>query len=124
MKRLLKDRQGASAVELAMTAPLYMAVLFGVAQTGLALWTQLGIEHGAEMAARCASINPSTCSSASATQNYAVSESFGLSIPASTFSLATPACGNQVSASYVYSFITLVFGSPHVTLTARSCFPK
>jgi len=53
-----------------------------------------------------------------------VSESFGLSIPSSTFTVTTPACGNQVNASYVYSFITMAFGSPSVTLTAQSCYPK
>ena len=124
MTRFYNDNGGVTAIEFAMTAPVFMLLLFGIIQVSLALWTQLGIAHGAAFAARCASLTPSTCSSSDTIQTYALSESFGLSIPKSTFTVSTPACGNQVSASYVYSFMTLAFGTPSVTLTAQSCYPK
>jgi hypothetical protein len=76
------------------------------------------------MAARCASVNSSVCGSASAVQSYAAQQSFGLNPPASAFTLPTPSCGNQVSASYTLQFLTTYFGLPAVTLTAQSCFPK
>jgi Flp pilus assembly protein TadG len=124
VKRILTDLRGVTAVEFGLTAPIFMVLLFAIVQGSLALWTQLGISHGAALAARCITFMPSTCKNASTTQAYAVSESFGLNIPASTFAVSAPACGNQVSGSYVYSFMTFVFGTPHVTLTARTCFPK
>jgi Flp pilus assembly protein TadG len=124
MKRALIDSSGATAVEFALTAPLFMMLVLGIVQVALALFTQLGIAHGAVMAARCMSLTPSTCSTSDATQTYAVSESFGLSIPKSTFTVSNPGCGNKVNARYVYSFITMAFGSPTVALTAQSCFPK
>jgi len=124
MKRALANIRGTTAIEFAMTAPLFVALVFGIIQVGLALFTQLGIAHGAEMAARCLSLTPGTCNSADATKTYAVGQSFGVNIPNSTFTVTTPACGNQVNASYVYTFITTQFGSPSVTLTAQSCYPK
>jgi Flp pilus assembly protein TadG len=119
-----RDRRGASAVEFAITAPLFFALLFGIVEAGLILWTQLGLQHATEMAARCASINATTCNSASAIQNFAAQQAFGLSVPASVFTATTPACGNQVAANYTYQFITGYFGLPSLALNAQSCFPK
>jgi hypothetical protein len=49
---------------------------------------------------------------------------FGLNVPASTFTVISPACGNQVSATYTFEFMASVAGLSSVTLTAQSCFPK
>lgn len=121
LTRFWKNDRGATAIEFAMTAPLFFATLFAIVQFGLALYTQLAIQHGAEMAARCAAIN--VCGSATATQNYAVAQSYGLDPPASTFTLTTPACGTQVTAAYVFNYVTGFTGGPTINLTARSCFP-
>jgi len=99
-------------------------ILFGIIEAGLFVWTQAGLQHASEMAARCATVNATTCGNASATQNFAVQQAYGLSLAPSVFSVTTPACGNQVSATYSYQFITHYFGTPSLTLNARSCFPK
>ncbi|HLZ05400.1 MAG TPA: TadE/TadG family type IV pilus assembly protein [Bradyrhizobium sp.] len=59
MKRpgLWRDEQGASALEFALTAPVFFLFLFGIIELGLMFWTQIGLQHGAEMAARCATIH-------------------------------------------------------------------
>jgi Flp pilus assembly protein TadG len=124
MRRLRRDERGASAVEFALTAPIFFAILLAVCEFGMMTWTQLGLQHGAEMAARCATFNTSTCSSTSAIQNYALQNAFGLNVPASTFTVAAPACGNQVSATYSFQLLMGYFGLSAVTLNAQSCFPK
>ena len=124
LRRLRTDVQGATAVEFALTAPIFFAILLMVCEFGLLAWTQLGLQHGAEMAARCATFNTGTCSSASAIQNYALQNAFGLNVPASTFTVTAPACGNQVSATYTFQFIMGYVGLSAVTLNAQSCFPK
>jgi|SRR5712671_5549460 len=124
LRRICRDVRGTTAVEFAITAPIFFMLLFGLIEGGLVLWTQLGLQHGAEMAARCASINTSTCGSVSGIQNHAVQQAFGLSLSPSIFTVTTPACGNQVSASYSYQFITSYFGIPSLALNAQSCFPK
>jgi Flp pilus assembly protein TadG len=123
-RTLLADESGSTAVEFGLTAPIFIALLFGIIECALALWTQFGLQYGAEAAARCAAVDTTTCSSPSATASYAANNALGLSIPASTFTLTTPSCGNLVQASYAYTFLSSYFGTPKVTLTAQSCYPS
>src|SRR5437016_2558775 len=57
----LRNDRGASAIEFALTAPVFFMTLIGLIQCSLLLWAQFGLQHGVEMAARCASINTSLC---------------------------------------------------------------
>jgi len=111
-----KDERGTSSVEFAMAAPAFAAILMGTIEGGLLLWTQSGLQRGAEMAARCASINPIVCGSETNIQNYAVQQSLSVNPPPSAFTVATAACGTQVKASYSFQSV--------VTVTAQACFPK
>ena len=120
---LLCDRRGVTAVEFALTFPIFAALVFGVMQIGFLLWTQLGMQNAVEAAARCASINATLCPNATSIQSYAVQNSLGLNLPSSTFIYSTPACGNQVSASYTYPLFSSNFPSTTLTLTAQSCMP-
>ena len=122
--RICGDESGASAIEFGLTAPLFFMIVLGIIEAGLFVWTQAGLQHGAEMAARCATVNATTCPNTGAIQNFAVQQAYGLSFAPSVFSVTTPACGNQVSATYTYQFITSYFGAPTLTLNAQSCFPK
>ncbi|MBB4370093.1 Flp pilus assembly protein TadG [Bradyrhizobium sp. cir1] len=120
---LWRDKRGASALEFALTAPVFFLFIFGIIEFGLLFWTQLGIQHGSEMAARCATVNSTLCPSSSAITSYAAQQAYGLTLPAETFTFSTSACGNQVSASYAFNFPEILNLSP-VTLTARACFPS
>jgi Flp pilus assembly protein TadG len=124
LKRLSRDTQGSSSVAFAATMPLFLALTFGVAEVGLLMWIQVGLQHGVEMAARCASINTTLCNNTTNIQNFASQNAYGLSPPPSTFSVSTPACGNRVSASYSFSYLTNhFFSASSLTLTAQSCYP-
>jgi Flp pilus assembly protein TadG len=123
LRKSISENSGATAVELALTMPLFLALLMGVIQIGLALWTQFGIQYGSEAAARCASVDAASCGTSDQIATYAAGHALGLSLPKSAFSVSIPSCGNQVSASFVYRFNTLLLGTPSVTLSARSCFP-
>jgi Flp pilus assembly protein TadG len=124
LAKIWRDQQGASAVEFALIAPVFFLFIFGIVACGLLFWTQIGMQHGAEMAARCASINGTLCPSSNpgAITGYAMQQTLGLSLPASTFTYSTPACGNQVNASYAFQFPDILNLAP-LTLTAQSCFP-
>jgi Flp pilus assembly protein TadG len=121
IRSFIADIRGTSAVEFALTAPLYLLILCTLIMGALLLWTQLGLQHGVESAARCASINLTLCGTTANIQNYAVSNSFGLTVNPSVFTPSKPSCGNQVSASYVIPFS--LYGLPSPTLTAKACFP-
>ena len=116
------DESGTTALEFALTAPVFFLFIFGIIEIGLLLWTQIVIQHGAEMAARCASINSTLCPGANAITSYATQQSFGLTLPSSTFTYSVPACGNQVNASYTFQFPAIMGLSP-LNLTAQACFP-
>ncbi|WP_426442476.1 TadE/TadG family type IV pilus assembly protein [Bradyrhizobium genosp. P] len=118
------DRSGASALEFGLIAPVFFAFLFGVIEFGLLMWTQVGMQHAAEVTARCASVNATLCptSNPSAITTYATQQAFGLSLPASTFTYSAAACGNQISANYQFQFPQILNLAPF-TLTAAACFP-
>jgi Flp pilus assembly protein TadG len=122
LARFARNIRAAAAMEFALTAPAFLLLLVGIVEFGLLFWTQLGLQHGTEMAARCARINAALCGSDTAIQQFAAQQALGLSIPSSTFTVSSPACGRQVSANYQFDFIAPYFGS--ITLTAQSCFPQ
>lgn len=120
----LKRAEGSAAVEFAFVGPILFALMLAIIQGGLMVWTQLGLQHAVESAARCVAINTSTCSSASATQNYAATQAYGLKMPASVFSSSAGSCGNLVTASYTFYFFTKEFSAASVPLAAQACFPS
>lgn len=123
LQSLGKNASGATIVEFALTAPLFIVLLFGIVEAGIALWTQYGLQYGVEAAARCATVDAVDCGNASDIAQYASNNSLGVSPPTSTFTVADAACGNQIRATYAYTFFTGYFGTPSITLNAQSCFP-
>jgi Flp pilus assembly protein TadG len=121
---LAVDSHGATAVEFAFVGPVLILLLFGIEETGRVMWTQAAINLAVEEAARCASVNATTCSSTARIQSYASSHAWGMQIPASEFTVTTPACGWQVSASHSYNSLVSHLVPFNLTLTAQSCFPK
>lgn len=118
------DLSGVTAVEFALTLPIFIGLILGVIQVGLLLWCQLGMQNAVEAAARCASVNAALCPDASSIQNYAAQNALGLNLPSSTFASSTQSCGQQVSASYSYPVFASFFPSMTVALTAQACVPK
>jgi len=57
LKQIRDDTRGATIVEFTVTIPLFLLLMFGLAQAGLLLYAQSALQHGVEMAARCASVN-------------------------------------------------------------------
>jgi TadE-like protein len=60
LKQLRDDTRGATIVEFTLTIPFFLLLTWGIAQAGLMLWTQSGVQQGVEYAARCASVNYSS----------------------------------------------------------------
>ena len=120
----LGDQRGTSAIELSLVAPLFGLFMAGIAQVGIWVWTSTALQHGAELAARCATFNPTACADANSITNYAVAQSYGVRVTPSSFTYSQPACGNQVSASIQTANFLSIIGAPAMTATAQACFPK
>jgi Flp pilus assembly protein TadG len=120
---LRQARDGTTAIEFALLAPALFLILFGAIEFGRLLWTQAALHFAVEEAARCASITPSVCGTASQVTAYAANTVTPLTIPSSTFTSTTPSCGHQVSASFSYQFVVTGLFPFTPTLTAQACFP-
>ena len=124
LKSLLSDLRGTVLIEYAVTLPLFIVLLFGFIQVGLLTWTQVGLQHAVEMAARCA--NTVCGNNATNISNYAVTQSYTVNTTASNFHV-TPntTCGTNggtlVTANYTFNLINYIFTW---TLNARSCYPN
>jgi Flp pilus assembly protein TadG len=122
-RAVIEDCRGVSALEFAVLLPLFLSLIIGLMQFGQVMWTQSALQHAVEMAARCASINTAACGSAAQIRDYAVTQAYGLTIPAATFTPSTVACGNQVLASFPFTLDIPLLPLPALTLSARSCYP-
>jgi TadE-like protein len=144
LKLLRDDTRGGALVEFSVVLPFFLLLTFGLIQAGLLLWTQAGLQHGVEVATRCASVNysanqlglntscfnvaPSAVTNDTIKQ-YALDHSFGLVPSISSFTVTetlptTPGIcptniGYVVTASAPYNLINYIFS---VTLTATSKF--
>ena len=120
---LSPDESGTSAVEMALVFPIFLGFLFGIINIALALWTQGSLYYAAEAAARCASVNATTCGSAAAIQTYALNQYLGQPLATNPFSYSASGCGHTVSASYTYSLSIPLFLTLSLPLSATACYP-
>ena len=81
LAQIYRDVRGVTAVEFALVAPAFLLMVLALFQCGLLLWTQVALQHGAEMAARCATTNTLICGTSSDIQKFAVKNTYGLSLP-------------------------------------------
>jgi Flp pilus assembly protein TadG len=151
-KQLWDDTRGSAFVEFTVTASLFLLLTFGLLQAGLLLFTQAGMQHGVEAAARCASVNysanelglsqscflvsgsaiaPSSVTTTNIKQ-YAQQNSWGINQGIANLSNFTVSGGSPATNTCGSTPGYLVTASYHynivnylfsVTLTAQSCFP-
>jgi Flp pilus assembly protein TadG len=112
---------GASAVEFAIIAPIFLAMIFGVMQSGLLLFTISSLRYATESAARCASVNSSQCSDTATISNYAEGAYYAIGSKP-IFTSGTAACGKLVSGSVTFDLNVIIYQTD-VPLTSSACFP-
>lgn len=126
--RSTSGRRGSVALEYGLIAPLLLALVLGIIDTGRLIWTYTTLYRATEAAARCGAINTTTCATAAQIRAYAVTEAWGLTIDASAFTVAAQSCGLQVRASYDFNSIIpgfdLVAPIGLITLQATACYPS
>ena len=125
MKNLTKkawaDKQGTTAVEFAIVAPVFILLVIGLMCSCLALFAVGSLHYAVEEGARCASVRTTVCTDATTTLSYTKDHYYGPSA-SPTFSYATAACGNSVSGSTNYA-MNLGLTNFTVPISATACFP-
>jgi Flp pilus assembly protein TadG len=119
-QKLVYKEDGTTAVEFAIVSPVFIALVVGILYTCLCLFLVGSLHYAVEEGARCASVRTKICKDATTTVTYAQNRYFGPGSP--TFTYATSACGNSVSASinYVAQLGLTQFSIP---ISATACFP-
>jgi Flp pilus assembly protein TadG len=118
---MCRDRQGTTAVEFAIVAPVFIAMLIGTLALCVGLFLVGSLHFAVEDGARCASVKTTICSDAASTVAYTQSRYFGPNL-SPAFTYATAACGNSVSASISYS-MNVGFTTYTIPISATACFP-
>ena len=119
--RFARDDAGNLSIELGLLAPVLILFIFAVAEGGHLLWTVNALHYSVEEAARCASVNKTSCGTASQIQSFAAGRS-GAGFPSSAFTATVASCGNHVSASYTMA-LNIPFMPHSISLSAQSCYP-
>lgn len=134
------DRTGTAVIEFAMVAPLFLMLLFGIAEYSRLLWTLQALQQVAIEGARCMAIPQSACaaggsySAANTTSRIRqIGTQWGLAITSAGVSLSANAnCGGSTGFSKVTvtsTFNSVVpqlvrLGAGGTSLTASACFPN
>jgi Flp pilus assembly protein TadG len=120
--RLKRDSRGTTAVEFAMVMPAFLALIVGGLYACIAVFTSAGLQYAVDQAARCASVNTTTCTSSATITAYAQTAYYGPAAPAATFNYSTPACGHNVSGTVNFVF-DFGLSKETVPINAVACFP-
>lgn len=124
LRRLLTNARGATIVEFALVAPIFIMVVVGGINLSMLGFSAASLRYATEAAARCAAVKTSVCSNVSTTQAHASANFTKLSSAPATFAVTMNAsCGKQVTGTLNYVAETGL-GSFTVPLTTTSCFPQ
>lgn len=119
------DNRGATAVEFALVAPVFLMFVLALIDFGRVYWIKSTMQYAVEQAARYAMVNP-TASNASLT-TYAVSQVNGLDPTGITFnatdSTISGTAFKTITASYTYTFSIPFVALADAVLSAKSSAP-
>jgi Flp pilus assembly pilin Flp len=114
VRRFLGDQRGVAAIELAILAPVCLALLLSVIQGGLLIFTQANLHYAVQKGVRCIALQDSCPSPAS----YYASPG-----AAPVFTSAQQTCGQVLTATVTFT-LSIVLYQTQIPLSATSCFPN
>jgi Flp pilus assembly protein TadG len=126
--------RGATAVEFALVAPLFLVMTMGVVEVGRVLWIKATMQHAMEQTTRYFMVNNASCVSDLVTCRntlaaYAVSrlEETGMSLDdfnvAADETTINSTTYMSISATYSYTPIVQIVQFPDVSLSALAQVP-
>ena len=121
LRSLHRNQDGTTAVEFAIIAPVFFMLILGTIGFCFALFLVGSLHYAVEDGARCASVKTTICTNATSIIAYTQSRYMGPNV-SPTFTYASAACGNSVSASISYS-MNVGFTTFVVPISATACFP-
>jgi Flp pilus assembly protein TadG len=123
-----ENRDGGTAVEMAVVLPVLSLIILGTIQAGWLLWSANTLYFAVEQAARCGAIDAANCnapapSGEAKVKAVAVANAMGLNMANGDFTVTNTTCGLQVTATYVFAFLMPFQTDFTVSIPAKSCYP-
>lgn len=117
-------RLGATAVEFAIVAPLFLSMTLGMVEMGRAMWIKASLQYACEETARYYMVNNSASAATLKTQAQTFLADTGVTIATNPFSTtvdtSTTPDTMTVTATYTFQALFIPFPFPDVTLNAKS----
>ena len=121
LRSIHRNQDGTTAVEFAIIAPVFIMLVIGTIGLCFALFLVGSLHFAVEDGARCASVKTTICTDANSIIAYTQRRYLGPNV-SPTFTYASAACGNSVSASVSYS-MDIGFKTFVIPISATACFP-
>lgn len=121
LDRAWSDDTGATAVEFAILAPVFITIMIAALGFSLAMFTISSLHYAVEEAARCASVKTTVCTDAASIQAYAQSHYSGIGA-SPTFTYTAAACGKSVTGTVTYVLDSGLYRTS-IPFSASACFP-
>jgi Flp pilus assembly protein TadG len=124
-RHLIRDQDGAVAVEFALVSSVFLAVLLGICYLGIMLFNNMSLEWAVEKAARVAEVNSAATQSdiAGAVNSYLASEG----LPNATVRYSSTVSGGvtiaTISASYSQTYALPMISTFHLNFTSNLSVP-
>ncbi|WP_294258158.1 TadE family protein [uncultured Sphingomonas sp.] len=131
-RRLGDDSSGATAIEFALLAPVFLMMLFGIIEVGRLLWVKQALTETAYSAARCGAL-ASSCKTQNDIKGFATAHGLrrGLRLNSAlvSYNASTTCDGNPgaVQVTIRYDFASPLSGfiaALPSSVQAHGCFPK
>lgn len=120
--KLIRSKNGATAVEFAIIAPVFLIMLLATVEVGRAMWIKSTMQLAVEETARYALVNTSVTTAA--LETYAVTKVVGADATDMVFQAVQDTSGGTtfvtISGSYSFSVLVPIVPLPDITLTAKS----
>jgi Flp pilus assembly protein TadG len=116
-----ENESGASAAEFALVILPFLALIFMIIMLSMMMYANNSLQYATEKAARCFSVNVTSCATEAATQTYAAAQYAGPDI-SPVFTATTAGCGHTVTGTATFD-VDIIVTSLSVPLSAAACFP-
>jgi Flp pilus assembly protein TadG len=116
-----REENGAAMAEFALVLLPFAAMIFAIIYGALIFYANQTLQFATEAAARCYSVDASTCGTIGNVQTYAASRYTGPNIGA-TFTPTATGCGHTVTGTGNFP-INIVVWSTSIAMNSSACFP-
>lgn len=121
--RFRRCRLGATAVEFAMVAPVFIILVVGTIELSRAMWIKATMQFAAEETSRYAIVNTSASSSTLETYAQDVVTTYGVDSTNMTFTATVSASTVTIDITYTFSSLVPLVAIPDIELSAKSQVP-